>query len=129
MRRSGPLAERVAERRDHAHVLAVVETDLEVEDVVAGREPRGDLRAQIVVVAAREVEEVRHVVAQRAAEQAPERLADGLAADVGERHVDADQAKLPVPATNFQRPKRPGVGPHRVAVPGVATDDEAAPWP
>ena len=46
MRSLGPVAERVAERRDHAQVLAVVEPELEVEDVVAGRELLRDLRAQ-----------------------------------------------------------------------------------
>ena len=68
-------AERLAQRRDHAQVVAVVQPDLEVEDVVAGAQRRRDLRAQIVVVAAGEVEEVRHVAAHGAAQEAPERLA------------------------------------------------------
>ena len=40
MRSFGPVAERLAQRRDHAQVVALVEPDLEVEDVVAGRQSR-----------------------------------------------------------------------------------------
>ncbi len=48
-RSRGARAERFAQRGDHAQVVAVVQPDLEVEDVVAGPEPAVDLRAQIVV--------------------------------------------------------------------------------
>ena len=102
----------------------VVQPDLEVEDVVAGREPRRDLRAQLVVLAAREVEEVRHVAAHRAAEQAPERLADGLAADVRERHVDAGPGEVARAGAELPEAEVERVGAHRVAVPGVAPDRE-----
>ena len=117
-------AERVAQRCDHALVLAIVDRHLEIEDVVARREPCLHLRAQIVVLPAREVEEVRHVVAQRAAEQAPERLADGLAADVRERHVDAGPGEVPRAGAELPEAEVERVGAHRVAVPGVAPDRE-----
>jgi hypothetical protein len=120
----GARAERVAQRSDHAQVVSLVEPDLEVEDLVARRQSRSRLFPEVVVAAAREVEEVRHVVAHGAAEQAPERLTGGLAADVGERHVDARPGEVARPGAELPQPEAERVGAHRVGVPGIAPDDE-----
>ena len=124
MRMRGPCAEGVAQGRDHVLVRAVVDSDLEVEDVVPGRQSVLHLRAQLVVVAAREVREVRHVVAQRAAQEPPERLAHGLAADVGQRHVDAGPGEVARPGEELPEPEAERVGPHGIAIPGIASDHE-----
>ena len=97
-------AERLAHGRDQLEVLRVAEPDLEVEDLEAGSEAVLDLWLEALRRAAREVVEVRRLLLLKPAEEPPERLAAGAAAESHSAMSIPAQAKLPVPARNCQRP-------------------------
>src|SRR5581483_12439319 len=78
-------AEELAGRGDGREIVRVFEPDLEVEDVEAGGEAVGDLRGQLLPRAAGEVVEVGRLLLPKPAEEPPERLFPGAAAEIPER--------------------------------------------
>ncbi len=114
----------LAQRRQHLLLAAALDPDLEIEAVVAPRDAVARLGRDLLRRPAREVIEIVDACPHGPAEEAVERLAAILAAEIPQRHVDAGEGEIAGHGPVFPEAGAEDLMGDGLGVPGVLVQHE-----